>query len=165
MLKRTASRVDSPGDRANSKSFIFFILQSRKTKGKRTELRRCHRHCSKRYYHSPKQSETLKSGLSFPSSILQALIPDTTFSFLRLRCWTHNSNMASMISTDPSFSATARLLPFTRFSNGVVSLRRFVGPLHVGLLNPTFPRTLSLNSIRSSRFITGMDIQKFTFLI
>ncbi|XP_007051872.2 PREDICTED: bifunctional protein FolD 4, chloroplastic [Theobroma cacao] len=63
--------------------------------------------------------------------------------------------MASMISTDPSSSATARLLPFTRFSNGVVSLRRFVGPLHVGLLNPTFPRTLSLNSIRSSRFITA----------
>ncbi|XP_021279523.1 bifunctional protein FolD 4, chloroplastic-like [Herrania umbratica] len=63
--------------------------------------------------------------------------------------------MASMVFTDPSSSATARLLPFTRFSNGVVSLRRIVGPLHVGLLNPTFPRTLSLSSPRSSRFITA----------
>ncbi|XVE73894.1 hypothetical protein DITRI_Ditri11bG0155300 [Diplodiscus trichospermus] len=64
--------------------------------------------------------------------------------------------MASMIFTDSSSSATARLLPFTRFSNGVVSLRQFVGPLHVGSLTPTFPRTLSLQSRPcSSRFITA----------
>ncbi|XVF73234.1 hypothetical protein PTKIN_Ptkin12aG0185200 [Pterospermum kingtungense] len=62
--------------------------------------------------------------------------------------------MASMIFVDPSSSATARLLPFTRFSNVVVSLRRFVGPLHVGSHTPTFPRTLSLHSLRSSRPVT-----------
>ncbi|KAK8487103.1 hypothetical protein V6N11_084449 [Hibiscus sabdariffa] len=64
--------------------------------------------------------------------------------------------MASMIVTDPSSAAAAvHRLPFARFSNGLISLGRFVGPLHVCSPTTTLPRTLSLRSPRSSRFITA----------
>ncbi|XP_038995521.1 bifunctional protein FolD 4, chloroplastic-like [Hibiscus syriacus] len=63
--------------------------------------------------------------------------------------------MASMIFTDPSSAAAVHRLPFTRFSNGLNTLRRFVGPLHVSSPTPTLPRTLSVHSPRSSRFVTA----------
>ncbi|KAK8557784.1 hypothetical protein V6N12_010008 [Hibiscus sabdariffa] len=64
--------------------------------------------------------------------------------------------MASMIFTDPSSAAAVvHRLPFARFSNGLISLHRFVGPLHVCSPTTTLPRTLSLRSPRSSRFITA----------
>ncbi|XP_039048382.1 bifunctional protein FolD 4, chloroplastic-like isoform X1 [Hibiscus syriacus] len=61
--------------------------------------------------------------------------------------------MASMIFTDPSSAAAVHHLPFTRFSNGLNPLRRFVGPLHVFSPTPTLPRILSVRSPRSSRFV------------
>ncbi|TYH51077.1 hypothetical protein ES332_D10G249700v1 [Gossypium tomentosum] len=63
--------------------------------------------------------------------------------------------MASIIFTDPFSAAAVHRLSFTRFSNGLVSLRRFVGPLHVFSHTPTLPRALSLHAPRSSRFITA----------
>ncbi|TYJ15937.1 hypothetical protein E1A91_A10G216500v1 [Gossypium mustelinum] len=63
--------------------------------------------------------------------------------------------MVSMIFNDPSSAAAFHRLSFTRFSNGLVSLRRFVGPLHVFSNTPTLPRALSLHAPRSSRFITA----------
>ncbi|MBA0789498.1 hypothetical protein Gotri_027549 [Gossypium trilobum] len=66
--------------------------------------------------------------------------------------------MTSIIFTDPSSAAAVHRLSFTRFSNGLVSLRRYVGPLHVFSHTPTLPRALSLHAPRSSRFITAIGV-------
>ncbi|PPD95348.1 hypothetical protein GOBAR_DD07622 [Gossypium barbadense] len=63
--------------------------------------------------------------------------------------------MASMILSDPSSAASVHRLSFTRFSNSLVFLRRFVGPLHVFSHTAALPRALSLHAPRSSRFITA----------
>ncbi|KAJ7951120.1 Bifunctional protein FolD [Quillaja saponaria] len=63
--------------------------------------------------------------------------------------------MASMMFTDCSPSTTARLLPLGR-SYGVLCLRRLVGPLHMGPLNP--PSSFRILSVHSSSISSASPV-------